>query len=293
MNGDNYSWDINPIVTMPAIFTNPIVSVDFSSAAAGGNVTSDGGATVTARGVCWSTSPNPTVDLPTKTFDGSGTGSFNSNITGLTLGTPYYVRAYATNSEGTAYGNEIYFTTSIGVPSMTTAAITSITQTTATSGGNVSSDGGATVTARGVCWSTSPNPTTAKNKTTDGSGTGSFTSDIAGLSPGTPYYLRAYATNSQGTGYGNQVSFTTLAGTPTLTTAAVSSIGQTAATSGGNVSSDGGCSSNGPGCLLEHLVQPDHGQQQDDRWYRNWEFCQFAYRPESGHPVLRASVCEQ
>ncbi len=95
-------------------------------------------------------------------------------------------------------------------PTVTTTAVTGITQTTATSGGNVTSDGGATVTARGVCWNTSPNPTTANSKTTDGSGTGTFVSNLTGLSPGTPYYARAYAINSVGTAYGNEVNFTTL-----------------------------------------------------------------------------------
>ncbi|GAA4733423.1 hypothetical protein [Flavisolibacter ginsenosidimutans] len=92
---------------------------------------------------------------------------------------------------------------------VTTNSVTSVTSSTATSGGNVSSDGGAAVTARGVCWSTSQNPTIANNKTSDGLGSGSFTSNITGLTANTTYYARAYATNSVGTAYGNQVSFTT------------------------------------------------------------------------------------
>lgn len=94
--------------------------------------------------------------------------------------------------------------------SVTTTAASNITQTTATSGGNVTNEGGATVTARGVCWSTSPNPTVSDNYTTDGDGTGTFVSTISGLSPNTPYYVRAYSTNSVGTAYGNQVTFSTL-----------------------------------------------------------------------------------
>ena len=96
------------------------------------------------------------------------------------------------------------------IPSVSTSQVTGIMQTTATSGGNVTNDGGATVTARGVCWSTSPGPTTSGNHTTDGSGTGIFVSNLTGLTPGTPYYLRAYATNSVGTAYGNELAFTTL-----------------------------------------------------------------------------------
>jgi hypothetical protein len=93
---------------------------------------------------------------------------------------------------------------------VTTTAVSNITQTTAASGGNITSDCGASVTARGVCWSTSANPTITDNITTDGSGTGSFVSTLTGLTVASVYYVRAYATNSLGTAYGNQVSFTTL-----------------------------------------------------------------------------------
>ena len=96
------------------------------------------------------------------------------------------------------------------IPTVTTTVVSNITDTTATSGGNVTSDGGAPVTARGVCWNTSSNPTTADNHTTDGSGTGTFVSYLTGLTPNTLYYVRAYATNSVGTAYGNELSFTTL-----------------------------------------------------------------------------------
>ncbi len=96
------------------------------------------------------------------------------------------------------------------IPVLTTTAVSNITQTTANCGGNITSDGGATVTVRGVCWSTNQNPTIADSKTTDGTGAGSFTSNITGLTGGTIYYVRAYATNSAGTGYGSAMSFTTI-----------------------------------------------------------------------------------
>ena len=235
---------------------------------------------MTARGVCWSTSQNPTIS-GNHTTDGTGTGSFTSSISGLSPNTTYYVRAYATNSVGTAYGEQRSFTTSCNtvtvsisgttninyggsttltasgassyrwstgattaaitvsptttttytvtgtdtygctgtrsvtvtvngtVPTVSTNTVTNIAATSASCGGNVTSNGGANVTARGVCWSTSQNPTISDSHTTDGSGTESFTSSISGLSPNTTYYVRAYATNSVGTAYGNEVSFTT------------------------------------------------------------------------------------
>jgi Tol biopolymer transport system component len=95
------------------------------------------------------------------------------------------------------------------IPAITTDTISNITDSTATCGGNISSDGGLAVSARGVCWSTSENPTIDDNKTTDGNGTGRFTSNLADMTSNTIYYLRAYATNNLGTGYGEQVSFKT------------------------------------------------------------------------------------
>jgi hypothetical protein len=100
------------------------------------------------------------------------------------------------------------FPTSPVLPGLTTTAASSITSTSASSGGNIIIDGGGTVTAYGVCWSTAANPTTANSHTADGSGTGTFTSSLTGLTLGNTYFVRAYATNSVGTAYGNEISFT-------------------------------------------------------------------------------------
>jgi hypothetical protein len=114
--------------------------------------------------------------------------------------------------DGSAWTNTMGGAAKPMVPTLAaTTTVTSIGAITASSGGNVTSDGGGAVTARGVCWSTSANPTIANSKTTDGTGTGTFTSALTGLSPSTTYYVRSYATNSGGTGYGAQVSFSTTA----------------------------------------------------------------------------------
>jgi hypothetical protein len=403
---------------MPTVITASVTDITITTATGGGNITLEGGVPVTGRGVCWSTSSNPTIS-DNYTTDGSGTGVFVSSLTGLSASTLYYVRAYATGDLGTAYGNEVSFTTlawtcgtsniinhvagdvapvtktvtygtvtgipgesskcwitsnlgasqqatakndateesagwywkfnrkqgykndgstvtpawtwteieedldwlaandpcalelgtgwriptltewnnidasggwtnwngpwnsdlklhaagfldffdgslfigsrgewgyywsstqfegggyhlmfSMGicymlndgktygsslrclkdapaneVPTVTTVGISDINTTTATGGGDVTFDGGPSVTARGLCWSTSPNPTIAGNNNNNGTGTGAFVSSLAGLMPGTLYYVRAYATNSVGTGYGNEESFTTLAWT--------------------------------------------------------------------------------
>jgi hypothetical protein len=197
--------------SLASLTTLPATLITTNTAISGGNITSDGGASVTARGVCWGTTVNPVIS-GSHTTDGTGTGTFVSNITGLNAGTVYYVRAYATNIDGTAYGNQVTFTTTTttaSLPTVTTTAISTITVSGAVSGGNITADGGATVTHRGVCWSTTVNPVISGSHTTDGTGTGSFVSNLTGLTSTTTYYVRAYATNIAGTAYGNQLSFTT------------------------------------------------------------------------------------
>ena len=241
--GNESSFTTLAAVQLPTITTAAVSAIAQTSAVSGGNITSDGGGAITARGVCWGTTLNPTI-AGNHTSDGTGTDSFTSTINELQPGTTYHVRAYATNGAGTAYGVDLSFTTpqNITLPTVTTGTTTATSSTTATSGGNVTSDGGATVTARGVCWSTSQNPTILNSRTTNGSGTGSFTSSITGLSPNTTYHVRAYATNSTGTAYGADLSFTTPQNItlPTVTTGTTTATSSTTATSGGNVTSDGG-----------------------------------------------------
>jgi uncharacterized protein (TIGR02145 family) len=240
--GNEITFETSP-VAIPVLTTTEISAILYTSASSGGVISSDGGASITVKGVCWSTTQNPTTGND-KTSNGTGTGTFTSNMTPLTPGTTYYVRAYATNSAGTGYGNQLSFNTaSIGMPTLSTAASTSVTLTSAVSGGNITADGGGTVTARGVCYALTANPTTANSIVASGSGTGTFTSTITGLTPATTYHVRAYATNSAGTSYGEDQNFTTgSAIAPTLSTAAISGVTFTTASSGGNITADGGAS---------------------------------------------------
>jgi uncharacterized protein (TIGR02145 family) len=224
---------------VPTVTTTDISEITSTSATSGGNVTSDGGATITARGVCYAISANP-ITANSTVASGTGTGSFTVNLTNLAPGTVYYVRAYATNSAGTSYGAQRTFTTTVVAPTVTTATISDITANSATTGGNVTASGGATVTARGVCYATTQNPTTANSTVASGTGTGSFTTNLTNLQSGTTYYVLAYATNNASTSYGEQHTFTTMVGAPTVTTTAISNITATAATTGGNVTADGG-----------------------------------------------------
>ncbi len=209
-NDSQYSGSKIKNDQLPSLTTLNTTNVTATSAFSGGNISSDGGSAIIERGVCWSSSPSPKV-TDGKTSDGQGIGNFTSNITGLQTNTVYYVRAYAKNTLGTGYGEEVSFKTGSqgSLPTLSTITISSINSSSATSGGNITNDGGSAINARGVCWGKSPSPTVNNSKTTDGSGTGVFSSSLSGLSTNTLYYVRSYATNINGTSYGNEISFST------------------------------------------------------------------------------------
>ncbi|MFZ6021904.1 MAG: hypothetical protein ACOYT9_00340 [Patescibacteria group bacterium] len=200
--------------SIPTVTSDSVVGIISSAATVNGNVTSDGGSAITERGAVYSsTSTTPTLS-DTKQIASGTTGSMTFAIVGLQSGTHYYLRAYATNAEGTAYGSVIEFDTpaSAGTsPTVTTGAVSSIGETAATVAGDVTSDGGETITERGIVFSSSNNtPTTANGKFTAAGTTGAYTATLTGLTLNTTYYARAYAINSEGTSYGSVVTFKTL-----------------------------------------------------------------------------------
>lgn len=196
---------------VPGVKTFPVSSVTQTTALCGGEVLSDSGFSVIKRGVCWAKQQHPTIH-DNFSEDGMGEGSFYSILSGLDPYQSYYVRAYATNSEGTGYGQEFLFTTlnlSGALPTVLTDMVSGVTTNSAICGGIVSAEGSYPVSLRGVCWSIGAGPDIFDNKTQDGFGTGYFTSMIPGLSEYTTYHVRAYASNSAGTSYGNEAVFTT------------------------------------------------------------------------------------
>ncbi len=213
--GINYSNQVEIITndmppTLPTVQTSEVVDVSTTFIHINGEVISQGSQPVTERGMCYSTSTNPDIN-DGHTVNGTGLGAFTAEITGLTANTDYYIRAYASNAIGVTYGEIIIVkTTEIQLPILTTTSVTNVTHSSAISGGVVLSSGGSSITARGVCWNTSQNPTISNYHTVDGSGTGSFVSNLDNLSPITTYYVRAYATNELGTSYGQEISFTTI-----------------------------------------------------------------------------------
>ena len=201
------------------IGNNPIVTTQAATAITGTSATLNG--SVNPNGLAttyyfqWGTT---TGYGNTTTIVSAGSGSsavaVSANLTGLTLNGTYHFRLMAENSDGSSTGADMVFVA--GGATLTTTAASAITLTAATSGGNISSDGGSPVTARGVCWATTSNPTIANSHTTDGTGSGTFTSSITGLSASTLYHVRAYATTGNGTYYGEDLTFTTLCGIYTL-----------------------------------------------------------------------------
>lgn len=198
----------NDSISLPEVTTLLVTDITTSTATSGGMIESDGGGKITERGICWSTIPDPTIE-DNKATDVSSSENFTIAMEGLTSSTVYYVRAFATNAKGTTYGTSLQFTTgTVTLATVTTVLITKVSIYTAESGGEVTSDGGGTITARGVCWSTHENSTIADSKTIDGEGTDPFVSKVTGLDPRTDYYLRAYVTNEAGTSYGDEMLFT-------------------------------------------------------------------------------------
>jgi len=231
----------NGVPTWGSAYGNPCAAflptvtttVDYiTSCSAYGECSYPSGFEIQSAGICWSTSANPT------TADNSNVNQWNFYIENLVPNTTYYARAYAINSVGITYGNQVSFTT-LSVEIITTA-VSEISGCTALSGGQSNL---CNVNSSGVCWSTSTNPTKANSHTQDGGSP--FTSSITGLAPNTSYYVRAYVTANNGlTYYGNQVSFTTAF--PGIITTAVSEITGCSALSGGmstmcDVSSLGVC----------------------------------------------------
>ena len=204
---------------LPSVITGEVSDITESSAIVSGTVHNTGGCDVTERGVCWSFFQHPTTDDNIMT-SGNGEGDFSCQLTNLMAQTEYYARTYAINEEGTVYGEERHFVTTDSVvpgpsvPLVTTYPVTDITLTSAVSGGIVNSDGGAFVTEYGLCWGFNPNPTVNNFHIALGSGVETFTYTMENLYMSLPYHVRAYAINSQGIGYGEDIAFQTATPNP-------------------------------------------------------------------------------
>lgn len=240
--GTGYGSQITFTTEGPDVTSQAASGVTAGNATLNGTVVGDGGAAITARGFVYSltgTNANPLLGgtgVTNVVEGGTAVSSFSSARTDLTAATGYSYRAYATTSEGTSYGAVTTFTTSAAaVPTLAaTTAANTITGTSASSGYDVTDAGGSSITQSGIVWGTSSNPTVAlTTKTTQGAVTAAAaaaTSNLTSLSPGTTYYVRAYATNSSGTGYGSEVSFATTSAAPSIQSKLISWTGLTTTT---------------------------------------------------------------
>ena len=249
--------------TVPTVTADAAADIAQNTATLGGNVTANGGATVTERGIVWNTT-SPAETGGTEVPMGSGTGTFSNTVSGLPAGTLIYFKAYATNSVGTAYSTpESSFTTEAAtLPVVTADPATSIADTSATLGGDVTANGGAPVTARGIVWNTTSPAESGGTSVPMGSGTGTFSNTVSDLPSGTLIYFKAYATNSAGTAYSTpESSFTTTSGTvpPTVTADPATAVATESATLGGNVTADGGATVSARGIVWNTTSPAESG----------------------------------
>ena len=204
--------------TAPSVSTIGYTKLSATSAELSGQVLDDNGEVITERGFVWvKGTSTPTTSSSKQSVEGT-VGDYTATITDLEPNQIYSFRAYAINSKGTAYGDVMQLQIDVTLPTVTTNEVTGITNTTATSGGVITSDGGGEILAKGVVWSMRQNPTLeSSNMTNEGEGTDAFTSRLTDLRQGLTYYVRAYATNVMGTTYGEEKQFTTtgeIQGTP-------------------------------------------------------------------------------
>lgn len=192
------------------VTTNEALSISASSTSITIDVTNSGNAKIKEIGVVVGKNESPTVESGTKYLSSSiNIGKHTIEVTGLNHSTQYYYRSFVLNDVGISYGANRAFTTNSIAPELTTSTVSNIYNTIASSGGNISSDGGKPVTSRGVCWSIKANPTMSDSVFKSGSGVGNFSVNISGLIPNTKYYLRAFAVNEVGVSYGNEIEFST------------------------------------------------------------------------------------
>jgi uncharacterized protein (TIGR02145 family) len=204
--GENKSFS-TLAAELPTVNTTEPHDILMNYGKCGGDVTADGGFPVTARGICWNTTGDPSLE-DDHVEKGSGLGTYEVELTGLASRTKYYVKAWATNQVGTNLGNQVIFTTS-DLPQVGITDIGTVKPNSIECFSNVTDNGGAEILSRGFCWDRDPDPGLSEANIEAGNGPGDFSKTIPELSAATQFFIRAYATNINGTTYGQEIVVTT------------------------------------------------------------------------------------
>ncbi len=217
---DSITFSGSVPVNTPVLSTVAVSSILNTTAKCSFNFLSTGGTSITEKGVCWSTTENPTIEN-NKVVSSTSTSATTVDVSGLTVQTPYFVRAYAINSSGISYSEQATFTTAnFKLATVKTISVTyNYTTNKATCVVNISDNGGCALTERGICWSTKRNPTIADAKFASGISTGQFFALMSNLNLNSKYYVRGFATNCAGTSYGEELTVQPLMGNVTYTLA--------------------------------------------------------------------------
>ena len=277
---------------VPVLTTNAVNNITATTAESGGNITFDGRSEIISYGICWDSIGNPTTASQIKS-DTVFKEQFITGISGLYPNKTYYVRAYAVNIVGTGYGDQLSFTTPPSIPVIKTSDITDLSALSATSGGIVYSDGGSPVINLGVCWDTVPNPTTAGSKTSERPGMREFISEINGLKPNKTYFVRAYATNSLGTSYGEEKELITPKRVPFVTTASVAVIYLYSASCSVTLTSDGGSRITEYGVCWSTKPDPSTSDKKNSKPYAKGKFRLFNLKPGTTYYVRSYAINDE
>lgn len=241
----------------PEVKTVSVDKVYGTRAEIKGKLTSNGGEPLNSYGFVYGTSLSPTIDDNVKEVGITDITDFSGEISKLNISTKYYVRAYATNARGTSYGENKTFTTTNGLPVMTTVSSEKVFGTNSVVNGNIDDNGGSSTKSYGFVYAQTSSPTIEGFKLEVGKvGLGEFNGKLTGLNVLTKYYVRAYATNSNGTGYGEDISFTTGDGLPSVNTVGSSEIQVGNAKLTGNIVGDGGTDLSSYGFVYDQNQNP-------------------------------------
>lgn len=235
-------------VTLPVVKTGAVTNVTSASASLSGTITSLGNGTLQRKGFCWSSTHTvPSLEQREGSSEVSTEGStYFYELTGLSGKTKYYVRAYAENEKGVSYGETQEFTTGTSaiVPTLSGTTVSEIGETSAKATATVVSDGGASVSGKGFCYSlTNSSPTIEGGSSilADTSTGNSITGVLKNLEPDAKYYIRAYAINGEGAAYGVVNEFHTIQITvPTVSRLQVTNIKETTIDASATITNDGG-----------------------------------------------------